>query len=153
MAARSKTPEPSGLSEEDSQRLMEGTRLGRILGPIIKAISKVSAGEAVSTEELALETLANRIKLLSDEAQAEEFDDPDLPTLQDEIRNAEAILNADEEGIEAEAPSIARSVKEEIEAVVREQLAEQYTPDTTGQRVLVEPPVLFSNDPVLKGRD
>ena len=152
MAARTKTPEPSGLSEEDSQRLMEGTRLGRVLGPIIKAIGKVSAGEAVSNEELALETLANRIKLLSDEAQLEEVDHPHRASLREELRDAEAILE-DEDDLVSEAPSVARSVKEEIEAVVREQLAEQYTPDTTSQRVLVEPPVLFSKEEVLKGRD
>ena len=163
MAARSKTPDPTGLTLEESQALLEGTRLGRILGPIVKAIGKMSAGENVDPEDLALENMARRINLLSEEARREEIEGPGLINLQQEMREAEAInavveevqLREDEVDpeVELDKGSEARSVQEQIADAVREQLAEQYTPDTTTQRVLVEPPVFFSNTPVLKGRD
>ena len=64
---------------------MEGTRLGRVLGPIIKVISKIQAGEEVSPADLALESMARRISLLSEEARRELPDRPAIVNLHDEI--------------------------------------------------------------------
>ena len=180
MAARPKTPDATGLSADESLALIEGTRLGRVLGPIIKAIGKVSAGEEVSPEDLALETLARRLDLLSQEAQRDVSVPNDGRNLEVEIREvADRLGDAEEEEPAdilrdadpqedadplADTPEpredplgnlaqVDRNVEEQIAAAVRKQMAAQYIPDTSSQRVLVEPPTLFSKESVLKGRD
>ena len=138
---------------------MEGTRLGRVLGPIVKAISKIQAGEEISPADLALESMARRISLLSEEARRELPDRPAIVNLHDEILLADGEPSEDEEEEDeqvAEAVAMvpdARTVQEQISFAVREQLAEQITPDTSAQRVLVEPPSHFSDTKVLQGRD
>ena len=59
---RSKTPDPQGMSKDDWQKMIENSRLGRVLAPLVKAIGKLSAGQKPDTDDLELKTLAQRLQ-------------------------------------------------------------------------------------------
>ena len=135
MQARPKTPDVEGLGHEASRELLERTRLGKIISPLIKAISRLQQGE--EPEEISVEALANRVNVLT--ASSEE-------RIAGLTSSLEQVLG---QGIPPTQPVS----EDRIAREVRAQLASLTTPDTTSQRLLVEPPLDFARVPEPRSRD
>ena len=135
MQARPKTPDVEGLGHEASRELLERTRLGKIISPLIKAISRLQQGE--EPEEISVEALANRVNVLT--ASSEE-------RIAGLTSSLEQVLG---QGIPPTQPVS----EDRIAREVRAQLASLTTPDTTSQRSLVEPPLDFARVPEPRSRD
>jgi len=133
-----KTPEPTGADTHEVADKLDSTRLGRVIGPILKALKGLKDGQEPDQIDIPWESIAARVDML----------DQDVDNLSAELEHVDAGLRQ----VNDSHSAIDQQVTDEISKSVKQQLLEITAPDSSSQRVLVHAPTKFSDTPTLVGR-